>query len=138
MKPFSVVINDFTQAWQNDSVSSFVGRDASGSFGILAAHENFMTTLPAGMARFYLPESGWQYLAQPGSVLLFEQGRLYLSTTQFIISDESEKLVNLMESLWQRLEHQKRAARQSQLQIEQALTRKLWEMSKQDNAYEPA
>ena len=34
-----------------DAVTSFVGEDASGSFGLLARHDRFMTVLTFGLAR---------------------------------------------------------------------------------------
>ncbi len=53
---------------------SFIGEDASGSFGLQAGHARFMTILEFGLARFRTAEADWQYLALPGALLYFAQG----------------------------------------------------------------
>ncbi len=59
---------------------SFVGEDASGSFGMLAGHARFMTALSFGLARFRRGRDAWQYLALPGAVLYFAEQRLWIGT----------------------------------------------------------
>ena len=39
-----------------EAVMSFVGEDASGSFGILPQHDRFMTALTFGVARIVVPD----------------------------------------------------------------------------------
>ena len=52
MNSFKLLIYDLSQQHEFDNVSSFVGRDSSGSFGLMAGHETFVTCLQPGLARF--------------------------------------------------------------------------------------
>ncbi|MEJ1959697.1 MAG: hypothetical protein WDM70_10000 [Nitrosomonadales bacterium] len=56
-----------------ENVTSFTGEDKSGSFGLLARHERFMTVLTFGLSRLLLADGSREYLGFPG-------GLLYLST----------------------------------------------------------
>jgi hypothetical protein len=85
-----------------------------------------------------LEEEGWLYIAQPGAVVLFRGNILRLSTSQFILSPERDQLIAQMEHVWQAAEQGLRTTRTSYLQVEQALTRKLWEMNRQGDGYDPA
>ena len=51
-----------------DDVTSFVGTDASGSFGIQPGRARFMTILEYGLSRFHTTSGDWIYLACPGAV----------------------------------------------------------------------
>ena len=69
MGSFKLNLFDIRHQQRINGVTSFVGLDASGSFGILPHHARFMTTLVFGLARFSLGLDTWQYLAVPGAVL---------------------------------------------------------------------
>ena len=56
MNTFVLHLQSATQNERIEKVESFVGRDASGSFGILAGHAPFMTSLVFGMARIGMAE----------------------------------------------------------------------------------
>lgn len=71
MKTFHLQLYDTRQQQRIAGVRSFVGEDATGSFGILPGHARFMTILVFGMARFRLEDADWQYLAAPGGGALF-------------------------------------------------------------------
>ena len=66
MNSFVMNLYDATNELIVEDVSTFVGMDASGSFGIQANHDRFMTTLVFGLARFRQQSEDWQYLALPG------------------------------------------------------------------------
>ena len=76
MKGFTLQLQDATRSQQLPGVTTFVGEDASGSFGILADHARLMTSLAVGLARFRVGEGPWQYLALPGGLLYFHDNRL--------------------------------------------------------------
>ena len=63
------MLRDSSSAKRIDGVVSFVGEDASGSFGILPGHARIMSILELGLARFRRADEPWQYLAMPGAVL---------------------------------------------------------------------
>ncbi len=60
----------------------------------------------------------------------FHQQRLQLITTQFVVSEDRAALLSLLESDWQQAAHTRQLARRNQVQIEQALARKLWQMNR--------
>ena len=60
----------------------------------------------------------------------FSDNVLQLSTSQFILSQDRDQLIAQMEQAWQSVEHDVRRTKTSYLQMEQALSRKLWEMNR--------
>lgn len=129
MKTFALVLQDISKEWRDDRVYSFIARDASGSFGLQANHETFVTCLQPGIAGFRGHDRQWCYLAQPGSVVIFIDNHLYLATTQFVMNCDREVLVQLLDTEWRAAEQEIRISKQSIARVEQALARKLWEMS---------
>ena len=79
MKSFTLLLLDATRSEEIRNVTSFVGEDASGSFGILAGHARMMTSVVTGLARFRVGMDAWRYLAMPGGVLYFNDNVLSLS-----------------------------------------------------------
>lgn len=73
---------DCTETIEN--VKSFSGEDASGSFGLLAHHERFMTVLTFGLARLGLADGTREYLGLPGGLLYFRNNELVISTRRYL------------------------------------------------------
>ena len=71
MNTFTLQLYDASQQQRVENVTSFVGEDANGCFGLQAHHARFMTTLIFGLFRYRLQTGDWQYLALPGGVLYF-------------------------------------------------------------------
>ena len=92
MNSFTLQLQDATHADSIAGVISFVGEDDSGSFGILAGHAHFITTLEMGLARFRTADAGWRYLAVPGAVLHFRDGVLTLSTRRYLLDDDYDRI----------------------------------------------
>jgi F-type H+-transporting ATPase subunit epsilon len=67
-----------------DGAASFVGEDTSGSFGILARHDRFMTALTFGLARLILSDGSREYLGFPGGLLYFIDNELRISTRRYL------------------------------------------------------
>ena len=88
MNSFVLHLESATQYERVESVTGFVGQDASGGFGILAGHARIMTLLTFGLARFQLAEGAWQYLAVPGALLYFLENQLHLSTRRYVRGDD--------------------------------------------------
>lgn len=130
MTAFRLVLMDCSRTLQVDDTHSFIGTDRSGSFGIQAGHETFLTCLQPGLARYRTAEQQWHYIAQPGATLWFHDHQLQLITTQFVISDNRQELQQLLETRWQRESETQGSTLRNVTQVEQALARKLWEMNK--------
>ena len=69
---------------QISGVAGFTGEDGSGSFGLQARHERFMTTLTFGLARLLLADGSREYLGLPGGLLYFVDNELRISTRRYL------------------------------------------------------
>lgn len=123
----SFVLNLFAvdQAQHIAGVTSFVGEDASGSFGIQAHHTRFMTTLIFGLARFKLAKEDWQYLAVPSAVLYFNDNELTITTQHFLLNSDLESINSLLQQQWLSEEAEVQATRESLKRMEQAMLKRL-------------
>lgn len=79
-----------------DGVASFVGEDASGSFGLMAHHVRFMTVLSFGLARLRLAEGVWQYLGLPGGLLYFMDNELRISTRRYVLGSDASAIAGTL------------------------------------------
>lgn len=125
MNPFVLNLFDAEHEQRITGVTSFVGEDASGSFGIQPNHARFMTTLVFGLARFRLATGGWQYLALPGAVAYFNNNELTISTRRFLIDADLERISSLLEQELIAEEAELRATRESLHRMEQAMLKRM-------------
>ncbi len=122
-------LQDATHSEKITGVTSFVGVDASGSFGILAGHARLMTLLVIGLARFRIGEGAWQYLALAGAVLYFHDSELTLSTRRYLLDDD---YMHISKALQQQLlaeEEELYAMKESLHHMEEEVLKRLWQMS---------
>ncbi|MCX7098217.1 MAG: F0F1 ATP synthase subunit epsilon [Methylococcales bacterium] len=106
-------------------VTTFVGEDATGSFGIQAHHARFMTTLVFGLARFRLAADAWHYVAMPGAVLYFNGNELSISTRHFLIDTDLGRISGLLEQQLFREEEKLHTTRDSLQRMEQAMLKRM-------------
>lgn len=92
VKGFTLELCDTRTMEGVEGVESFVGEDASGSFGILADREHFVTVLVWGICRYRTNDGCWHYAALPGGVLSFLEGTLTICTRHFLQSDDATEL----------------------------------------------
>jgi len=97
MKTFSLQLFSTTEQTQIDGVTSFVGEDASGSFGLLAGRARLMTSLIFGLARFRCGDTDWQYLALPGALLYFVDNRLQICTRRYLLDSDYERISTVLQ-----------------------------------------
>jgi F-type H+-transporting ATPase subunit epsilon len=128
MTGFTLQLQDATQAERIDGVSSFVGEDDSGSFGIQAGHARFMTTLVFGLARFRVGQGVWEYLAIPGAVLYFVDNTLYLSTRRYLRDADYERISTALQERLLAEEEELRDTKESLRRMEEEMLRRLWTM----------
>jgi F-type H+-transporting ATPase subunit epsilon len=134
MKTFGLQLNDLTRLERIEQVTSFVGRDSSGSFGVQAGHEFFITCLQPGLARYRDAQDRWHYIAQPGAVLVFDGQTLQIATSEYLCSDDREGVVAALELQWAEQSQLSGLTRRTRLQLEQNLARKLWDMNRRGEA----
>ncbi|SFK86615.1 F-type H+-transporting ATPase subunit epsilon [Nitrosomonas aestuarii] len=130
MKTFILHIQSATQYTPVTNVTSFVGADPSGSFGILAGHARFMTALNYGLARYQLHDNSWCYLAFPGGILYFLDNHLYISSRRFLSDTDYQRIsAGLLEQLLAE-ETELKKLQDSLCQLEQEMFRRLWQMER--------
>jgi len=130
MKTFILQLQDATHAEEITGVTSFVGEDASGSFGILAGHARIMTSLIIGLARFRIGEGSWQYLALPGAVLYFHNDQLTLSTHRYLLDDDYKRISQALQQQLIDEEEQLHSMKESLHHMEEEVFRRLWEIGR--------
>jgi F-type H+-transporting ATPase subunit epsilon len=132
MKTFTLVIQDATHVEKIEGVSSFVGEDKSGSFGILANRARLMTILVMGLARYRKGDEPWQYLAQPGAVLYFQNNLLTISTRHYF---RDENYMRISSDLQQKLlaeEEELHSVKQSLQHMEKEILKRMWELRRHE------
>jgi F-type H+-transporting ATPase subunit epsilon len=92
MKGFALRLQAADQSEEIGDVVSFVGEDASGSFGILGRHDRFMTVLAYGLARYRREDGHWEYLALPGGVLYFVADTLHVITRHYLRGTDARRV----------------------------------------------
>ncbi len=128
MSGFTLEIQDATQAQRIAGVHSFVGEDASGSFGLQAGHARFMTTLSFGLARFRTSDGDWQYLAMPGAVVYFVDQRLWIGTRHYLLDNDYARISRLLREQLRAEEQALHSTKESLRRMEEELLRRLWQL----------
>lgn len=130
MKTFTLHIQSATQYIPVEQVISFVGADASGSFGILAGHARMMTALNYGLARYQTRNGDRYYLAFPGGILYFLNNNLHISSRRFLCDSDYQRIsTGLMQQLLTE-EEALHEIKESLSHLEQEMFRRLWQMQK--------
>jgi F-type H+-transporting ATPase subunit epsilon len=130
MKTFRLTLCDATRRETYEDVASFVGEDASGSFGILAGHARLMTVLLFGLARFRRADGHWRYLAFPGALLYFVDNELSISTRRYLLDDDYERISAALQEQLLADEESLRTMKESLHRMEEELLRRMWEMNR--------
>lgn len=136
MNTFTLELHDSSQTHRLDDVCSFVGEDASGSFGIQARHARFMTSLSFGLARFRREQGGWQYIAMPGGVLEFDANRLWIGTRRFLLDDDYDRISRLLQEQLVTEEQALADTKRSLRRMEEQLLRQLWQLGQPESGLE--
>lgn len=130
MNTFAIQLYDSTQQQRIENVTSFVGEDSNGCFGLQAHHARFMTTLIFGLFRYRLQTDDWQYLALPGGVLYFNKNELTISTRHFLIDNNFERISDLLTHQLLTEEEALTATRSSLQKMEQSMLARLWKLQR--------
>lgn len=128
MKTFTLKLQDATHAETIAGVTSFVGEDSTGSFGILAGHARMMASLIIGLARFRIGDQNWHYLALPGAVLYFNEDLLTISTRHYLRDDDFERISDALQEQLLAEEEKLHGMKKSLHQMEEFVFRHLWEL----------
>lgn len=131
MSAFDLHLYGAAQYERIGGVASFVGEDASGTFGIQARHGRMMTVLAYGLARYRCGEADWRYLAFPGGVLYFAGNALHISARRYLHETDYGRISGeLMRQLLAE-ETQLRGIKENLYRLEQEMFRRLWQMGRE-------
>jgi F-type H+-transporting ATPase subunit epsilon len=130
MSAFTLHLQSATQYERIGNATSFVGEDASGSFGLRAGHSRFMTVLTFGLARFRMGRGEWEFLALPGGLVYFTGNQLYLNTRRYLRGQDSERIRAALEQQFAVEESELRAMKQSLQRLEQEMLKRLLEIQR--------
>ncbi|MGD2021368.1 MAG: F0F1 ATP synthase subunit epsilon [Thiohalocapsa sp.] len=125
MSGFTLHLQDAQSYERVDGVQCFVGTDASGSFGLLAGHERFMTALVFGLARYRDADDRWIYLALPGGLVYFVDNALFLSTRRLICGPDVDQVSVLLRTQLAAEERELVAMHKSLERLEQEMLKRL-------------
>ena len=128
MNTFTLALHDSSQIQEFTGIYSFVGEDASGSFGLRAGHARFMTILSFGLARFRSQNGEWQYVAMPGATLYFQANWLWIGTRRFVLDHDYARISRQLREQLLAEEHALQQTRTSLRRMEEELLRKLWQL----------
>jgi len=131
MNVFTLHLQSATQYERIDDVASFVGRDASGSFGLLARHARFMTALVFGLAWFRTAQGNRQYLALPGGLVYFNGNQLYVNTRRYLRGPDYELLRTALGKQFAMEERELQTMKQSLRNLEQEMLKRLVKMQRE-------
>lgn len=134
MRPFVLHLQSATQYERVDDVESFVGEDASGSFGVLAGHERMMTALAFGLARYHSAGEGWRYLALPGAILYFVDNQLYINTRRFVCGEDYETVSATLNRELRLEEESLQSLKESLRRLEDEMFKRLWKLQRDTGA----
>lgn len=137
MNTFSVQLRDSKHWQQINGVVSFVGVDASGSFGIQAHHARLITVLDYGLARLTTQDEQRLFLAMPGAVLYFNNNLLQLNTQRYVLCEDYRRIRQVLAQL---LQDEQTALGDLKARLKHIEENMLWRLSRlnNDNTQRPA
>ncbi|SMF95877.1 F-type H+-transporting ATPase subunit epsilon [Methylomagnum ishizawai] len=130
MDTFTLHLHSALRSETLEGVASFVGEDASGSFGLQARHERFMTVLVFGLARYRPRGQPWQYLALPGGVLRFADNRLTIAARHYLRGTDYAGISAELTGQMLREEQALAGLKRNLERLETALLRQLLELNR--------
>jgi len=127
---FTLHLQSATQYEAIIDVTSFVGDDDSGSFGIQAGHARLMASLRFGLARYRCGGQAWQYLALPGALLYFVDNQLFLNTRRYVRDDDYERINAALREQLRKEETGLRHIKESLRRMEEEMFKRLREIQR--------
>lgn len=126
MRTFVVEIASAHRSERIEDAVAFGGRDASGSFSLLAGHARFVTTLVRGIARIVVRDGPPRWLAFDGGALRFSDNRLAIGTPRWFDGPDHRALREAFAAELARADIAERRMREHVAHLEEALNRRLW------------
>jgi F-type H+-transporting ATPase subunit epsilon len=131
VKSFIIHLQDATHSEQIEGATSFIGQDASGSFGIQADHEPLMTILQFGLGRFRLHDGPWEYIAVPEAILSFAVNALTISSRRYLRNRDFDRISQDLEEHLRTEEREVSAVKEGLRKLQDDLLRRLWQLGRE-------
>ncbi|MFC7049826.1 F0F1 ATP synthase subunit epsilon [Emcibacter nanhaiensis] len=131
MSGFTLHLQSGGQVENLENVTSFSAADASGSFGLKAGHERFMTVLESGLARYRQSAGRWRYLALSGGILYFIDNELFLCTHRYVRSENYQEVTAAISEILAEEEETRKDLKTSISRMEQEMARRLWDLQRE-------
>ena len=130
MNTFTLRLNGARQSGHIEGVESFVGEDATGSFGLKAGHERFMTALVFGLSRYRRRDGEWRYLALPGALLYFVDNTLSINARRYIEDTDYRRISLALTEQLLKEEEVLTGLKRNLRQLEEAMLRQMLNMER--------
>lgn len=130
MSTFVLHLHGARQSECIGEVESFVGEDASGSFGVKAHHERCMAALVFGLARYRCPGQAWQYLALPGALLYFVGNEMFINTRRYLRDSDYNRVSRALTEQLLAEEETLAAMKENVRRLEENMLRRLLEIER--------
>ncbi len=130
MKAFKIHLMSMTRSEVFPDAVRFTGRDAAGSFGILANASRRMTVLVFGLAHFLNTSDETEYLALPGGLLHFSDNELRIATTDFVRGSALDEISAALDRQLRQKESELREIKQSFHRLDEAILKRMYELTR--------
>ena len=130
MKTFRLHLMSMTRSESVTDVVRFTGRDAAGSFGILANAYRRITVLTFGLAHFKHSAGSIEYLALPGGLLYFSENELRIATTNFMRGSVLEEISAALDRQLRQEESELREIKQSLHRLDEEILKRMYELTR--------
>jgi F-type H+-transporting ATPase subunit epsilon len=129
MSAMTLVLLDGARVTRFDDLVDVVATDASGSFGVRPGHEALVTVLAPGIVACRFADGRARYVACAGGVFRCSRNLLQIVSARFIEEKDAALLTAQLDREVQGERAMRSSTRQSRLNLERALMRRLREWS---------
>lgn len=130
MSTFELHLESPIQYEKIANISSFVGEDASGQFGILANHARMMTSLKFGLATISYENHTHEYIALPGGILYFRNNQLHISARHYLRDTDFTVLEQKMDEELRIEEENLQSIKTSLRKLDEEILKRLLELKR--------
>jgi F-type H+-transporting ATPase subunit epsilon len=132
MNLFNLHLRSATRHERIDHVASFIGADASGSFGVLAGHARMIARLGFGLMRYRRLDADWEYVAVPGGVVYFVDNELQVLTRRYLRDTDYGRIAAALVGQFEAEEASLRALKEGLARVEREMLKRLWDMERHE------
>lgn len=125
MNGFRLHLYSALQCEAIDDVTTFVGEDESGHFGLMAGHERMMTSLVFGLARFRRSDETWEFLAVPKALLYGTGQEVHLICRRYLRDTDLDRITHALDERLRTEERSLEGLKETIRRLEEELFRRL-------------